>query len=277
MSISSRFTEYGLTGAFLFITQVVLYFLGYGESSSQNLQQLASMLTTISSAFPPAFQPALMSLAATLALVSIFFIGLCLDLLGSTFALWEVNQFKKKLEKNADWLKPLVDSNKSYVGEDYDKLISEFGSLFSKDEWKIGFKILIFWKEKNRRDYVNELKRTLKRYQLLSAYNRFQSFLVSFVFVYSGSSKLELFVDQVHLWRTSRSISTVLIIVALETLFLKGFSPNFLVYLWAQVAYVLLVVISGFITLRSYGRMCSTLFSLVYVIANQNKTFLIKT
>jgi len=267
MRISSRFTEYGLTGAFLLISQCVLYFLSYDESSSYSFEQFNAILKTAYEAFPPAFQPALMSLAAALALVSIFFIGLCLDLLGSFHTMWEANQFKKQLEKNETWLRPFVDLNKYYVGNDYNKFESEFGTLLSKEEWKESFKILLFWKKQYRRDYFDYMKKAFNRFRLLSAYNRFHSFLMSYVMVHSGSGNNEFLIDQVHLWRTSRSISTALIIMAFELLYFVKPTDKWLYV--TSISYFFMLGISAFITLRSYKRMCGTLLAFVYTIASK--------
>jgi len=51
------------------------------------------------------------------------------------------------------------------------------------------------------------------------AYERLWNFFASYVLVLSGSPELGLMVDQYHLWRTGRAVSTALLIVYLEVLF----------------------------------------------------------
>jgi hypothetical protein len=268
MRISSRFTEYGLTGALLLISQCIVFILISGKEINQNLKPLELILKTISEAFPSTFHPALMSVAAALSIVSIFFLGLCLDLLGTCFIFLEMNQFRNQLEKNTDWINLFVNSNKSFICDDYNKFMTEFGSIFSLSEWKPAFLLFQFWKKHHRQNYIDRIKRTVNRYRLISSFSRFHSFLVSFVMVRSGSANLELFFDQVHLWRTSRSISTILFIVAIELYLLKYLNNPGNIILF--IVYVLLIVLSTLIALRSHGRMCCTLLSMVYTIVNKN-------
>ena len=85
-----------------------------------------------------------------------------------------------------------------------------------------------------------------------------QSFLFSYIHVFSSLS--EILVDNMHLWRTSRAVSTTLLILAIEVIVLN-FQRN--LSDWAyMVGLITCFGLSAFITVRAYSRLCFTLFSL---------------
>ena len=88
-------------------------------------------------------------------------------------------------------------------------------------------------------------------------YRNIQSFLFSYVQVFS--SMTEMLTDNMHLWRTSRAISTTLLIVSVEVVFFSNLSNQEL------LVFGVLFCLSALITLRSYSRLCFNLFSLACV------------
>jgi hypothetical protein len=189
----------------------------------------------------------------------VFFVGLLLDLLGSYFVIWELGRFKNYLKANEEWLTTVVNKHKLFVRDDFDRILTEFGEMFTRRSWAISLKVFIFWKIDNLKQWFSEMHRGYLRIRLLRPYNRLQSFMVSLVFASPSDVKTDFLLDQLRLWRTSRAISTSLLILAFEIPLFLGES-----LVWIPI-YLLPFSLSGFITLRAYSRFCQTLLSLVYV------------
>ena len=105
---------------------------------------------------------------------------------------------------------------------------------------------------------------------------RLWSFFASYVVVLSGSSQLNLMVDQYYLWRAGRAVSVALWIAFLELQILvvipglvgthrldKAFLLDFL--LLGFLLPLGMNVLTMLITLGTYSRLSFTLFALVYV------------
>jgi|SRR5215510_5575417 len=245
MQISSRFTEYGLTGGFFWISQFILLWY-YGK-----IQVLQSYLSAIQ--IPPGISQigftAITGLVSALGIIAVFVAGLLLDLFAVYFKPMEMRIFQQHLARNRDWLGRLIADHKSYCGADYEEFEREGGHFSFKvfRQWRPN--ILRWWKP----------------------YERLWSFLASYVVVESGSSQLGLMLDQYYLWRTGRAISAVLFIVSLEifaSLHILLFRSS-LTELPFSVFLPIVSLISTFlmitITQETYSRLCFTLFSLVYV------------
>jgi hypothetical protein len=103
----------------------------------------------------------------------------------------------------------------------------------------------------------------------MKPYTRLQSFLLSYVLLTPGIEKPDLLSAQLSLWTMSRAIATAM---ALGALFMtvKVFSnfenvPSHLLFFYfAQIG---LTAVSYAIDRSAHGRICTTLFSLVYLIA----------
>ena len=90
----TRFAEYGITGGFFLFFHVVVLGVAFPEIALQNAQLAVEISPSIAAKIPLAAQTALQSLLIALALLSVFVIGLLLDLLGSIFVLAEVRVFR---------------------------------------------------------------------------------------------------------------------------------------------------------------------------------------
>jgi len=102
MQIGSRFTEYGLTGGFFWICQ--LLFLVYSGQAKTLLSNLSSVkldpTSWISQIGPTAI--------SALAIIAVFVTGLLLDLFAVYFRPMEMRVFRQHLVRNRDWLGRLI-------------------------------------------------------------------------------------------------------------------------------------------------------------------------
>lgn len=244
MQIGSRFTEYGLTGGFFWICQIL--FLAY---SGQGKTLLSHLSTVQQLQIPPWISQIGATAISALAIIAVFVTGLLLDLFAVYYRAMEMRAFHKHLVRNREWLGRLIADHKGYCEADYQEFERKYakGSLPER---------LVFWKR-----YVAAVKRTWSA----RSYERLWSFFASFVLVESGSSQLSLMMDQYHLWRTGRAVSTALVIVFFEIqslIWSRGSEIPFLVGFVLPLAMTALAMV---ITLGTYSRLCFTLFALVYV------------
>lgn len=244
MNISSRFTESGMTGAFFWITQL-LFLTIWKElpipGSEAALKALTSpawldLLKHYESMFPETLRNTTGTLLTTFGIIGIFVTGIILDLLGGPYTLFENILLNRHMKNNQGWLEPLLSSCSNNIHESYQKLSDCYASTFAFTPGK-----------------------ALQRLRLLGECKRIQSFLFAYSHVYSSNATSDLLTDNLHLWRTSRAISTTLLILAIEILIVEG--PGNLRNESITI-YLLLTLLSLFLTGLSYNRMCYTLFNL---------------
>jgi hypothetical protein len=280
---TSRFAEYGLTGGFFWICQLPLiwWHLPILVSKLQTLEQLAGTSDILRSI--------IISLVSALAIVAVFVAGLLLDLLAIRFVVLEMIVFKRHLDRNRGWVIGLVRSQSEYCGADYDELQEKITETSIRKLWG-GFDEFIFWKPAWWQRVQRSTRQDRLTWKLVWPYERLWSFFASYVVVLSGSSQLDLMMNQYYLWRTARAISTALLILFLEAIAIvvgsamlesSAFvfaiqrpSPLFVsILLVFGILGILTLAVS--IVLGTYSRLCHTLFSLVYVthqkLAGSNK------
>jgi hypothetical protein len=277
MQIGSRFTEYGLTGGFFWICQ--LLFLAY----SGQAKTLLSHLSTVQLQIPPWISQIGSTAISALAIIAVFVAGLLLDLLAVYFRQWEMRVFQRHLARNRDWLGRLIADHKGYCEADYEEFERQLGGTSLGQDTMAGFGVFFFWNRERRQQYVAAAKRGRGAWKVARPYERLWSFFASYVLVQSGSSQLSLMVDQYYLWRTARAVSVSLVILGLEVWFLSFVSPLLstrpapelsLVWPFLNLAVAALAIM---ITLETYSRLCFTLFALVYVTQDKRNVELGKT
>lgn len=235
MNISPRFTEFGMTGAFFLLSQLgMIVFLDSEMALAGAMQEWAKVVDVSQASLPKMLQESTKSLATVAGVISIFVAGLMLDLAGSYFAFLEMVVFSRHLRRNQVWLNDLAAHCQKNVQEDYRQLRDDFGTGF-----------------------VVGPKKLWARIRMNQQYKNIQAFLFSYI--HSFSSMSDTLVDNMHLWRTSRAISTTLLIVSVEIYFFKGQSHH------VPWVFAGLFLLSALITLRSYSRLCFSLFSLACV------------
>jgi hypothetical protein len=275
MQFDRRFADYGLTGGFFLICQlVVLWTFGYGPTILDKLQALRLPLLTDTSWVAPIIT----GFAGALGIIAVFVVGLLLDLLASLFRAMEMRVFARHLSRNSDWLINLVEAHKAYCGTDYEIIQHAFREPSIARQylaaWRAGFEVFMFWKREKREHYVAAVKLSWA-WGLVRPYERLWSFFTSYIVVLSGSAQLTLLLDQYSLWRTARAIAIALYLISAQTLLLPLVAVSSsiasssglveLYFLVVSLVSVAATVLSMYITLGTYSRLCFTLFSLVYV------------
>jgi len=256
MNISTRITEYSITGGllwvnvFLFATLLELSVGGINLNAASKvwatwIAAMAPLKRTLEMALPAALQSSLGTLLGALVIIVIFFSGIVLDLIAPVFFVRvELYFFRKCLvQKNRGWLDRLIAANGEFIAADYQTFVG--GRVI---DWKHPFA----WFEQRR------------------CFQKISAFLLSHIMVFSQASALEELMDRIHLWRTSRAISTSMVVLAVLLTFSplaplsRGLGNDPRLWMIATVIPLLLTLISGLITLGAYSRMCLFLCSLTY-------------
>jgi len=255
MNISTRITEYSITGGLLWVNIFLFATLlnlpldrldwsGASQVWSAWIDTLAP-LKSIEMALPSALQNSLGTLLGALVIIVIFFSGILLELIGPVFFVpLELYFFRKWLvQKNRGWLDRLIDDNGGFIAADYLAFVG--GRLV---DWRHP----LAWFEQRR------------------CFHKISAFLLSHIMVFSQAAALDELMDRIHLWRTSRAISTSLVVLAVLLTFgplapiSRGLEHDPRLWLIATVIPLLLTLISAVITLSAYSRMCLYLSSLAY-------------
>jgi len=269
MQIGSRFTEYGLTGGFFWICQLLVFtYSGQAKVLLSNLSSVKLEPSWILQIGSPAI--------TALAIIAVFVAGLLLDLSAVYFRRWEMSVFHRHLIRNRDWLDQLIADHKGYCEADYKEFERQFDKSSRSKDTEAGFGVSLLWNRKRRQQYIAAVKRGWGPWRA-HPYERLWSFFASYVLVESGSSQLSLMVDQYYLWRTGRAISTSLVILILEVWYLTVGFPWFSQPPMPHVSWLVAFVpwavaaLAITITLGTYSRLCFTLFSLVYVTQDKRR------
>jgi len=291
MRISDRFIDYGTTGAFFLIGQFILLAL-WGQPV-----WLLSLLSHVTVA--PSLQSTFNSLIVALGITAIFFFGLILDLLGSIFfpmRLEELGSFKNQVETNKEWLQ-LWGQENAYLQKSYE----EFQTAYSDLDWRAYMSYS--WKRLRqkardvfphrqvaqnhpaREESADEIVVTSAKKQdygrLNHNYTKLRYYVQSYILINSGLQQLDTLTDQIHLWRTSRSISlataiwlgeaTIALVIGLVATIVAIFGQffpsllTFFLFVLIWVVLLALTVLTLGMARSAFSRMCSTMFSLAQI------------
>jgi len=266
MQFIRRFADYGLTGGFFLICQLVVLW-PFGYWSTIVAQHLPSQTDT------SLVGPIITGFAGALGVIAVFVVGLLLDLLASYFRPAEMREFARHLSRNSDWLINLVEAHKVYCATDYETIQRAFRDASITRQGDLLYSVLdynglMFWNPERRKRYVSAIKRS-RLWALGGPYQRLWSFFTSYIVVLSGSAQLTLLVDQYSLWRTARALATALLLIFVEIMLLLPFlappASHVGLYFLAWLVTMAATALSMYMTLGTYSRLCFTLFSLVYV------------
>lgn len=231
-----RLPDYGLTGDFFIFAQAAILYWAFPEFVTSKIDELGEGLTILFDRTPAGAHTALGSLLAALAIVTVFFIGLLLDLGGSLVGLQSLI-FNAHLRRNDQWVSGLFGRFSDYVQDDYAKIKAAWNAKSGKEARKK-------WSPK----YLRRLESLLLAHALCS----------------DGDSKAVWLDDQRRVCRIASAISIALFLLALELsvlALLEGAAGA-----WAPIgiSYAALVI-AAFVTASAYGRFCTTLFALAYM------------
>ena len=263
MNISTRITEYSITGGVLWVN-VFLFATLFSLSLHQQAITIANgmhvwsawigaltPLKTGLDALPESLQGSIGTLLGALAVIVIFLSGILLDLISPVFCVpFELYYFRKWLvAENRGWLDPLIAANGEFIAAEYGVFVGE-----RLMDWKHP---LAWFKQ--------------RRY-----YNKLASFLLSHVMIFSQGAALDDLMDRVHLWRTSRAISTSMVVLGvlmnftpLAPLANNGDSAAGAALITMGIP-LLLFAVSATITIGTYSRMCLLLCALAFATARQS-------
>jgi len=260
-SFSTRpIIAYAYTGGFFIFVQMTLLVWLIPDSYIANLSSSTKLTSEQIADLAPAIQSALTSLLVAVALLSIFFFGVILDLIGSLYVFWEVRVFHEYVKRNKNWLIDYMRANfGTYIQDDFNNILSQvFYSFYSN----ITFSWLRLWRRSERESIYQDLK----AFSLLAAKQRAEQILILHAFNCQNASCINLLNERLELCRFSRAITTSLLITALEMYLLTTYRlynrPPTL-YLVSIIIFVM-TMLAVFMTIRAYSRLCLTLFAMVY-------------
>src|SRR6266536_1013243 len=118
LGTGARYAEYGITGGFFLLTQALILGLAFPDTLVWGADSFGALWSESVSKIPPLAQPAIQSLLVALALLSVFIIGLVLEIIGSIFMLYEANIFRKRLVMN-QWITKFVEGELPDYAKDY--------------------------------------------------------------------------------------------------------------------------------------------------------------
>ena len=250
LGTGARYAEYGITGGFFLLTQALILGLAFPDTLVWGADSFGALWSESVSKIPPLAQPAIQSLLVALALLSVFIIGLVLEIIGSVFMLYEARIFRKHLVTN-QWIAKFVEAELPHYAEDY--------GLFLDLANQIRF---WGWKKATPRSYFKGFQ---WQRQVQQRFRRLEFVLIAKVL--TSGAKTEMLAEQISICRMSRAIATALYVIGCEITF--GFVqappvPRWaLIYLNTMIG-LLVFACASFITLGAYSRFANILFSLVY-------------
>jgi hypothetical protein len=282
----ARFAEYGITGGFFILSQLLL--LGWADPGAVGsaLQFTGALLANLNQQDLAPLFPAIQSLAVALALLSVFITGLLLDLIGTISVVWEARVFRDHLIRNRNWIERLIETELPDRKRDYVCFLTLLDRISPRSAWSHTFKLSPFWSASERR---RRSRITLGlRQRMLQKFRRLEAALVAEVVV--AGVKTDLLGEQMSVSRMSRAITLAIFLSALEFClaphipvlwhslwYLFGISGrgNFLDIssfgLGADLAAVVATVFAIIVVRAAYSRFCLMLFSQVYAISKLSK------
>lgn len=278
ISLGAKFADYGLTGGFAVCGQAALLsWLAPGTTRSI-IECVTKALATFFQDLPPGLVTPVSAFLTAVAIISIFFLGLVLELIGSIAVLVEVYVFRSHLKLHRPWLSELLANYGSATVKDVDRIVSEFGQTTGTGkEWRGAWRGIAFWSRSSRQKIAQAWRRATRRFRLLRPFSRIQALLLSYVLAADSAPRLDLLRDHLQLCRVSRAVSAVLFVCSLEVF--VGFyrriftrpEPSWSLMFGSLCLALALMGLSRFLTQKAYGRFCDSLFAHVLVLSHKLK------
>ena len=268
ISLGAKFADYGLTGGFAIVAQATLFCWMVPDTARSIVTGSVRILGDYFDRLPASLVTPAAAVMTTVGLISIFFLGLVLEAIGSVAVLWEINVFTSHLKRHRSWLSDLLAEYPASAVEDFRHLVSEFGNPMGGNEWRESLRIFTLWKRSSRQSVIEGQRRGFRR---LGQYSRTQALLLSYVLAAHSAPLLDLLRDNLQLCRTSRAVSAALYIFSLEILSLPMLSPPMLspalVDSWMfRLSGIVMLFLAIFLPVKAYRRFCDNLFALVLVL-----------
>jgi hypothetical protein len=189
-----------------------------------------------------ALETLLNGIFASLFVVCVFATGLLLDLVGSILVFWEADVFRKHIKRNKAWIGQLLAKYEEFLGEDMNQFLTYPN----------------FWKRMDPRLGLRPLS-------LIAPFGRIESVLLSHLLLTADPTKIEMLMDQLRTCRIARAVSSGLFILSIVFAYMPMLEGHFD---WSFLPPLLVgLLLSVFIVRRAYSKFCSSLFSLLFVLA----------
>ena len=267
MNIPSRLGDYGIIGSFFVLIQVVILTSLFPVEVYSKFETILGQLNVIlpsSSAIATPFA----TLLATIAFILVFFLGLAIDLLGFIVPSLAVTRLRDLLKHHAEWLEPELAEHTHFVKEDAIALIE---SPNRKSFWMKWIEVLTTVPFSSK--YRRILEENQVWWSLRKPSNRLFSFMVSLAQRTGHPENVKVLTEQLHVWRLSGAISTVLAIASLEVFVLGSITiPSATSHysmertmIVVQIGYLLCFFLSFGIARRAFVQVSDTLFYCLYL------------
>jgi hypothetical protein len=249
LGTGARYAEYGITGGFFLVTLALIFGFVFPDRLVWAATASGFLSSAILDKIPPLAQPAIQSLLVALALLSVFLVGLVLEIIGSVFVVYEAWVFRKFLIMN-QWVAKFVEAELPDYAEDYGLFLDQVGQIF---RWKQEF-----WGPVQIFESIFQRPR-----QVQKRFRRLESALLAKVL--TSGAKTEMLAEQISICRMSRSIAAALYLFLFLVFYvfipLSSEARHFAVLLSVIASFL---VCAFFIVTGAYSRFASMLFSLVY-------------
>jgi hypothetical protein len=274
----TRFAEYGITGGFFILLQLLVLGWAIPGGVALALQFSAALLANLNERDLAPLFPAIQSLSVALALLSVFIIGLLLDLTGGIFVLWEARLFRVHLIRNRKWIVRLIEADLPDRKRDYVRFLTLLDSISPRGLRSYFYSPIPFLRASERRRRSRYSVRLVRRMQ--QAFRQLEASLIAKVVV--AGVKTDLLGEQTSISRMSRAITFAIFLSGFEV-YLVTFLPltwrgdfadvfSFGLRFWvAALIPVFAVLFAVIIGRAAYSRFCLILFSQVYAISRLSK------
>ena len=257
LGTGARYAEYGITGGFFLFTTALILGLFFPAALIYGADGLGSLFSAIIGKIPPLAQPAIQSLLVALALLSVFIVGLVLEIIGSLLVFREALTFRQHLIAK-EWIAKFIQVELPDYEEDYilflemtDPQKQKEDAIKQKEEFrKLRFKPWALYSSQWKA--IVEGSRRVRLIQ--QRFRRLEFNLMAKVL--TSGAKTEMLTDQISICRMSRGIATALFAASMSfALGNVALSFRLLDYMKPEELAL---------TRGAYSRLAYILFSLVY-------------
>lgn len=281
MKIGSRLPEYGLIGAAFILCQFAILYLYVSAINFFTTNTWFLGLQRFDTAVLQTLSPILTSTLSALAIISVFLVGLIISLFGAVWVIWEMDAFKKNLNQHRDWLEPLIESMHTVARNDLKSILTDFGGIVSSSHSASNHEKIPKERLSDTPSFISQYYRLRESlsdiFGFIPAYYRLLALFVSLITFAHEKQQLDVMFDEMRLWRTVRSLSTALSIVAIELIVLAAivllqmllddvgdWIPS-ICYMGISILAVLIYWLFKFMNLKTYSIFATTLFAHLYV------------
>jgi hypothetical protein len=248
ISLGARYIDYGLTGGFFLFVALAVFGWHHPEVMSALLKNFQEYQGKLSAGEMKALETLANGVFASLFVVCIFATGLLLDLFGSLLGIWELDIFRKYVKRNKEWIGQLTAKYAEFLGEDFN-LISTKSTVWQRLDLRTGFHPLL----------------------LTAPFNRIESILISHLLLTADPARLELLMDQMRTCRIARAVSLGVLVLSVATYVIPTIEGRH-IGLSVLAIYFVGFALSVVMVRRAYSKLCSGLFSLLFVLQRMRTT-----